>query len=251
MINIEELKEEVKKKLWEREPSELIDILWSGWEPFNFSQGPYSTQYHIENGKFTQQVVDLFETNHLLDDFQDYYYDWFSYTQNELMENDEEIKSIQDEEERCEVSFESVDSDGFTYNGFINYLYYLTQEVVDEFMEKEITKFSEILTKNGIKNDWEWRTDDYGRILDSRILEIKDELIWEDEEVDDFVEYIVEMDLSNQNFEIYHSEDWCISSDTKTYNYEFKSFDEFLQKLIELKEGLDKKSEELSELTIN
>jgi hypothetical protein len=244
MINVNELRTRVNEKLWEREPSELIDILWNPWNRFNTTQGPWGTKYLVEDGRFTQQVVDLFQTNNLLEEFQDYYYDWFSYTQHELMENEEEIKSIQDEEERYEVSFESVDSDGFTYNGFINYLIYLTQEVVDELMEVEITKYSEILIKNGVENEWEWRTDDYGRILDSRILEIKGELEWEDEEVDDFVEYIVEMDLSNQNFEIFHSEDWCISSDTKTYNYQFKSFDEFIQKLIDLKKGLDKKNEE-------
>lgn len=249
MINVNELRTRVNEKLWEREPSELIDILWYRWNRFNFEQGPYSTQYHIEDGKFTQQVVDLFETNNLLDDLQDYYFDWFSYTQNELMENDEEIKSIQDEEQRYEVSFESVDSDGFTYNGFINYLIYLTQEVVDELMEEEINKYSEVLTQNGIDNEWEWRTNDYGMILDSRILEIKYELEWE--EADDFIEYIVELDLSNQNFEIYHSEDWCISSDTKTYEYKFQSFEEFLQKLKELKSGVDKKIEQLLESTEN
>jgi len=165
------------------------------------------------------------------------------------LENNDEIKRIEDEEERYEVSFESVDSDGFTHNGFINYLIYLTQEVVDELMEEKITEYSEILTQNGIENDWEWRTGDYGRILDSRVLEIKDELGWE--EVDDFVEYIVEMDISNQRFEIFHSEDWCISSDTKTIVSQFKTFDEFLKKLKELKDGCDKKDKQLSELTIN
>jgi len=234
-ILLNKIKKEVNEKLWENEPNELVGILWNNFNKFNGSYGHFSKQHHYGEGDFREEIVEYFDENQLLEEFQDYYFEWFSHTQHELMKENEEIKSIKDEEERYETSYEWVDSDGFTFGGFQNYMYFLTNQVIDELMEEEIENYSKMLVENGFDGNWNWNTNGY---VNGSSIELFNQYEWTD--INDVIEYNIYLEFNEKEFTITHINDWYDSSNGSN-EYIFNNFNEFVSKLNGLKSELDKK----------
>ncbi|MGM1056312.1 MAG: hypothetical protein ACQEWG_10555 [Bacteroidota bacterium] len=225
----------VKEKLYEDKPKDLEKILWEN--DFVFSQGFFSEQHHINYGDFTDGVVDYFNNNISDDEFHDFYYEWSSHEQKQLIETDEELQSIEDEEDRQEVCQEWVDMDGFTFGGFQNYIYYLINEVTEEFTEERIEKHLEILEDNSFESSWEWVKDYTGGKTNSSIELLGSKYC---EYSYDKIEFYISTNFQNEKFEINP-----FGNDEDSPKFSFDNFKEFFLKLKELKLELDKKDNEI------
>lgn len=227
---LDQIKNEIKKRLWENDPKNLDKFLWDNH--FVFSQGPYSTEYLIKKEYFTEFTVQLVDDNYLSEGLLDFYHDWVGETQLYLMENDEEIKSIEDEEERYEISFEWVDPDGFTYLGFLNYIYELTDEVVNDILEDKVEKSYQILLTNDMNTDWEWGVEN-GRFTNR--IELVNWCNWFN--IEDELSYLIQVGIDWVKYEIKYSD----PDKDKPVKYSFDDIEEFVLKFKELENSLSGK----------
>lgn len=226
----------IKESLNQIEPKNLDSYLWNNG--FQSEMGSLSTNYLIERGYFTNEVVEYCNENYFHDTFLDFYLEWYSFESYRLMEDNEEIKSIEDEEERLEVSHEWTDFDGFVYNGFLNLIYYLTGEVITDINYERTDSFEKKLKQSGFYTSFnEYDYDDYLESYTPSTLTISGYI-----DCHPVVEFDCEIKMLDSTFTIYTYEENSVDEYSENI-IEFESFDDFHSQLLKLKF----KSEELSQ----
>jgi hypothetical protein len=227
---IDFVKEKVKIRLYDEEPKELENTLCGG---FVGNYGPKSTKYLIENGYFNEDISNFCENNSFSDEFYDYYLDWVTETSKYLRENDEDISSIEDEEERYEVSYDWVDSDGFVFIGFQNYLISLTYDVITELFEEEIENYYGILEELGFGCDYYWEDSSY-----VTTMVLTGNKYWSG--INEEIEVFIQIDLEKNMFEISSINEELV----------FGKFDDLLTELKKMISDFDEKEKEIEESNV-
>lgn len=227
--NITLVKKGIEEELNQYEPKELNNLLWG--KGLTNSGGPLSTDYLVEKECFSKESVDFVKEHNLIEDFQDYYFDWNTHTSAKIATTDEDLLKIKDEEERWNTAQDWTDDDGFVWYGFENYIHSITDEVLDRILDDKCEEICKILKKEGFDANYEFERDgDYSiwggcydkysnNELDFRIIKsiYRDGVLFGEE--------------SEINF--YMDDNFPITGSYETTSY--KSFDDFLSKLKELK----------------
>ena len=156
--NITLVKKGIEEELNRYEPKELNNLLWG--KGLTGSYGPLSTEYLVENREFSEESVDFVKEHNLIEDFQDYYFEWNTHTSAELATTDEDLLKIKDEEERWNTAQDWTDDDGFVWCGFENYIHSITDEVLDRILDDKCEEICKILKKEGFDANYEWDEED-------------------------------------------------------------------------------------------
>ena len=225
--NITLVKKGIEEELNQYEPKELNNLLWD--KGLTGSYGPLSTEYLVENREFSEESVDFVKEHNLIEDFQDYYFEWNTHTSAELATTDEDLLKIKDEEERWNTAHDWTDDDGFVWCGFENYIHSITDEVLDRILDDKCEEICKILKKEGFDPIYERDEEDgeysiwggyYGEYSNN-----------------EFEFTIIKSIVKNgvlfgeESEIIFHKEDGEYGGEITSY----KSFDDFLSKLKELK----------------
>jgi len=218
VLSIEQIRNKVIEELWKRDPKELVNILLNSMISFIGPMGNYTKQHHYDNGDFRKGVVEFCNKNSFMNNFIPYYLEWYNYAQNQIMEEDGHG-----------VSLNSVDSDKSIYNGFENYIYYLTWEVIESMFLEKILDYLEILVGKGIEANWD-DTNNHDSFNPFFVI-FSDSLVWN--HIFESIKMSIKIDLESEFFKIE------FSNYGNKKEYSFDNFDNFLSKLIEIKSELD------------
>lgn len=230
MIDIFEVKDKVYFELWKREPKELYDLLCYRWNQFIGLQGDYPTDYLVECGRFSEGVVELFDSNNLMDQFEDYYNEWLVYSKNEQMEIQGGFEELINGNYEQGPPLNSMSHNGVIYRGFKNYLYYLTGKVVNEILEVEVFMYHKILHSNGIYKNSFRTTDTHSGTNKEPVVEIKGLLEWEYN--DDRIEFTISKGIKNETFRFIHSKSNPTKDGIENKDYFFTTYGDFLESIL-------------------
>ena len=118
-----ELLVEIRTDLCSVSPSYYYKRLWD--EKLICSQGPWTVDHLIESGYFTKEAKSFVDHYELMEVFEDYYHEYIEEVIADMLIDDEDIKAIEDEDERYQTAADEA-ADDFNYPAWASLLMLLT-----------------------------------------------------------------------------------------------------------------------------